>query len=61
MSKDDPLETNISEVLGTDLSGVCSEAIVGAILSSNPIVELLIRIECEYRRDVQGDRRDDNI
>lgn len=52
VTKDDPLEANIFEMFGADLSGVCSKAIGGTILGSDPIVELLVGIEGEYRCDV---------
>jgi hypothetical protein len=52
MSEDDPLQTNILEVLGTDLSSVGSISIIGGILGCNSIGKFVSRVECKDLRDV---------
>lgn len=61
MAKNDPLQSNIFEVFGTDFSSICSMSIVGSILSCNLIRKLVARVECQDLRNMKWNRGDDNV
>ena len=61
VAQDHPLQANIFEMLGTELACVCAVAVVRAVLSSNSIVKSISRVQGQNARDVQRDRRNDDI
>lgn len=61
MTQNNPLQTDILEMFGTDLSSVCTINIVGRILSGNAIGESIAGVQCQNGRDMQSHGRNDDI
>ena len=61
MAENDPLKSDILQVLGTDLSSVGAECVIGGVLSGNLVGQLIAGVECQDLRDMDGDGRDNDV
>jgi hypothetical protein len=61
VTEDDPLKANVLEMLGTHLSSISTIAVVGRVLGSDSVRELVARVEGEDSRNMKEDRRDNDI
>lgn len=61
MAENDPLESDVLQVLGTDLSSVGTEGVIGGVLCCNLIGQFIAWIESQDLRDMDGDGRDNDI
>jgi len=61
VTQNDPFQTYIFKMFGTDFPCICTIAVVGTVLSCDPVVEFVSRIECENAWDMKRDRGDNDI